>query len=205
MPPRLSKEEREKIIKDYENGIEHPDYMVVKNNLGTCVRRRKNASKKTSTPKEAPRSEDVPVNSVEVKEPEPQPQPQGKDKSWMNDIHYYNLNNTINMMNHNIQELNEKLSKYKTKQTKLKGKYKKLKHAIYDEDEDDEAPIEVGSVSRPVEEAPTEPVEQEEPQATPLSQPQTEEVVEEEVEEEPQQEVYVPVQRSRRCNFRSYF
>ena len=47
MSKRLSKEEKQKIIDDWNNGIEHPDYKVVKNNIGTVVRKRRYNKKKS--------------------------------------------------------------------------------------------------------------------------------------------------------------
>ena len=178
MSKRLSKDEIQKIIDDWNNGIEHPDYKVVKNNMGTVVRRRR-YNKKNSTgedEREAPAAHKnccSPLRSgrTEVKEPV-------KDKSWMRDIQYYNMNSTINMMSQSIRDLNERLTEYKNKQVKLKGKYKALKKAIYEDDEEES--VDVETVTKPVDEVVTEHVD---------------EVV------QPQQYM----KRSRRFNFGSYF
>ena len=121
----LTKEEKQKIIDDWNNGIEHPEYKVVKNNLGTVVRKRR-YNKKTDV-------EGVPLNKMEAKEQmadDMKSKGRDKDKEWMKGIHYYNLTNTIDMLSRNVRDLDERLTKYKTKQVKLKGKYKELKRAM---------------------------------------------------------------------------
>jgi vacuolar-type H+-ATPase subunit I/STV1 len=182
MSKRLSKEEKQKIIDDWNNGIEHPDYKVVKNNIGTVVRKRRYNKKKSDGEEEC---EGVAVNKTEVKEPVKGKEKE-KDKSWMRDIQYYNMNSTINMMSQSIRDLNERLTKYKNKQVKLKGKYKALKKAIYEDDEEES--VDVETVTKPVDEVVTEHVD---------------ESVSEHVDEVVQPQQYM--KRSRRFNFGSYF
>ena len=220
MSKRLSKDEIQKIIDDWNNGIEHPDYKVVKNNMGTVVRRRR-YNKKNSTGDAA--TEPAPATKTEVKEPV-------KDKSWMRDIQYYNLNSTINMMSQSIKDLNERLTEYKNKQVKLKGKYKALKKAIYEDDDDESVDVETATrtaarpcgAAEPVDEP--APCQAAEPPSEPVEEPVSERVDEpvsepagvaatEPADEPVQPQQYMPQQympqqymkRSRRFNFGSYF
>jgi DNA-binding FrmR family transcriptional regulator len=190
MSKRLSKEEKQKIIDDWNNGIEHPDYKVVKNNIGTVVRKRRYNKKKSDGEEEC---EEAAVNKTEVKEPAKSKEKE-KDKSWMRDIQYYNMNSTINMMSQSIRDLNERLTEYKNKQVKLKGKYKALKKAIYEDDEEES--VDVETVTKPVDEVVTEPVDD-------VVTEHVEEVVTEHVDEPVQPQQYM--KRSRRFNFGSYF
>jgi vacuolar-type H+-ATPase subunit I/STV1 len=190
MSKRLSKEEKQKIIDDWNNGIEHPDYKVVKNNIGTVVRKRRYNKKKSAGEEEC---EEAAVNKTEVKEPAKSKEKE-KDKSWMRDIQYYNMNSTINMMSQSIRDLNERLTEYKNKQVKLKGKYKALKKAIYEDDEEES--VDVETVTKPVDEVVTEQVDES------VSE-HVDEVVTEPVDEVVQPQQYM--KRSRRFNFGSYF
>lgn len=97
------------------------------------------------------KSEDNAVEPVNVTPDVPPP----KDKSWLDAIQYYNIGNTLAIMNQSLQNLNDKVDKYKTKTSKLKGKVKKLKRAMYEDDTDYVRSVdserEVESVSEPVE------------------------------------------------------
>ena len=181
MSKRLSKEEIQKIIDDWNNGIEHPDYKVVKNNIGTVVRKRRYNKRKSAGEEER---EAPPAHKTEVKEPVKDKEKE-KDKSWMRDIQYYNMNSAINMMSQSIKDLNERLTEYKNKQVKLKGKYKALKKAIYEDDEEES--VDVETVTKPVSFAPGH----------------VDEVVTEHVDEVVQPQQFM--KRSRRFNFGSYF
>ena len=125
---RLSKEERERIIAEIESGVENPDYVIRINKLGKCLCQRHPKKRVRKTVQ----SDDSAVEPVSVAPDVPPP----KDKSWLDAIQYYNLGNTLTMMNHSLQNLNERVDKYKAKTSKLKGKYKKLKRAIYEDDTD---------------------------------------------------------------------
>ena len=203
MSKRLSKEEIQKIIDDWNNGIEHPDYKVVKNNIGTVVRKRRYNKRKSAGEEER---EAPPAHKTEIKEPVKDKEKE-KDKSWMRDIQYYNMNSAINMMSQSIRDLNERLTKYKNKQVKLKGKYKALKKAIYEDDEEES--VDVETVTKPVDEIATEHVDE-------IATEHADEVVTEHADDAPTEHAdevvrpqqYMPQQymkRSRRFNFGSYF
>lgn len=168
----LSPERRQEIIDNEAKGIQDPDYMVLHTKLGIQVRKRKNAVK----PK---KSEEVPVHSEPVVEPPPPPKEEKKkkkDKSWKDDIQYYNLQSSMQMVTDNIKRIDEQMNKYKEKQKKLKGKYKKLKKFVTEDDED------IMEISKPIDEVPVkeeEPVKKEEPKK----------------EEEPPQQYYAFVGR----------
>lgn len=154
---RLSKEERERIIAEIESGIDNQDYRIVNHSkFGKCLRpkhNKKRVSENTNNMNISVNSGEneniggvsIPVNDIQ----------HAKDKSWLDAIQYYNLGNTITMMNQNLQNLNERIDKYKAKTSKLKGKYKKLKRAIYEDDSEYihnvDGEREIESVSVPVE------------------------------------------------------
>ena len=198
MTKSLTKEEKQKIIDDWNKGIEHPDYIVYKNNMGICVRKRKYTKKKKVG--ESEMSLNGIVNKTEVKEPDEAERNngKGKDKSWMNAIHYYNLNNTIDMMSRNIRDLDERLTKYTTKQVKLKGKYKELKKAIYDDDEEE---MELETVTKVV-----PPVIEEEIRVEEEPEDEKEEIEQDVMEFQPaEMNRGRYIRRSRGFNFGSYF
>ena len=205
MSKRLSKEEIQKIIDDWNNGIEHPDYKVVKNNIGTVVRKRRYNKRKSAGEEER---EAPPAHKTEIKEPVKDKEKE-KDKSWMRDIQYYNMNSAINMMSQSIKDLNERLTEYKNKQVKLKGKYKALKKAIYEDDEEES--VDVETVTKPVSFAPEHVDEVVTEHVDEVVTEHVDEVVTEHVDEvvtEHVDEVVQPQQfmkRSRRFNFGSYF
>ena len=134
---RLTTAERNKIIYDYDRGVDNPiwEVIITKSNK-KIVRRKKdpeaNFSEISGLTKSVPEPK---ISHV----PEPKISQPTDNKDWMTSIQYYNVQNTFNeQFLKQLDELNNKITHQNNKHKKLKTKYKKLKRSLYSDDSDNE-------------------------------------------------------------------
>ena len=139
---RLTTAERNKIIYDYDRGVDNPIWEVVITKTNKKIVRRKKDPEANFSPisgltKSEPKSEPEPKISHEsVNNNSP---PSNSDKSWLSSIQYYNVQNAFNeQLLKQLDELNNKITHQNNKHKKLKTKYKKLKRSIFSDDSDNE-------------------------------------------------------------------
>lgn len=127
---RLTTAERNKIIYDYERGVDNPIWEVVITKTNKKIVRRKKDP-------EANFSEiSGLIKSVTKQDPEPEA---NSDKAWLSSIQYYNVQNSFNeQLLKQLDELNNKINHQNNKHKKLKTKYKKLKRSLFSDDSDNE-------------------------------------------------------------------
>lgn len=133
---RLTTAERNKIIYDYDRGVSNPiwEVIITKSNK-KVVRRKKDPEANFSPISGLTKSEPEPV----VEPPSQQPAQINSDKSWMESIQYYNVQNSFNeQLLKQLDELNNKIIHQNNKHKKLKTKYKKLKRSLFSDDSDNE-------------------------------------------------------------------
>ena len=138
---RLTTAERNKIIYDYERGVDNPIWEVVITKTNKKIVRRKKDP-------EANFSEISGLTkSVTKQDPEPEA---NSDKSWLSSIQYYNVQNSFNeQLLKQLDELNNKINHQNNKHKKLKTKYKKLKRSLYSDDSDNEIRPEEPVINEP--------------------------------------------------------
>ena len=151
---RLTTAERNKIIYDYERGVDNPIWEVVITKTNKKIVRRKkdpeaNFSEISGLIKSEPKREPEPKIS---REPEANNSPPtNSDKSWLSSIQYYNVQNSFNeQLLKQLDELNNKINHQNNKHKKLKTKYKKLKRSLYSDDSDNETHPEENVNNEPV-------------------------------------------------------
>lgn len=138
---RLTTAERNKIIYDYDRGVDNPIWEVVITKTNKKIVRRKKDPEANFSPisgltKSEPNSE--PKSEPHPSQPEPEPQP-ASNKDWLSSIQYYNVQNSFNeQLLKQLDELNNKITHQNNKHKKLKTKYKKLKKSIFSDDSDNE-------------------------------------------------------------------
>lgn len=144
---RLTTAERNKIIYDYDRGVDNPIWEVVITKTNKkIVRRKKDPEANFSPISGLTKSEQEPKISHE---PEPNISPQNKD--WLSSIQYYNVQNSFNeQLLKQLDELNNKITHQNNKHKKLKTKYKKLKKSIFSDDSDNETHLEEPVTEEPV-------------------------------------------------------
>ena len=128
---RLTTAERNKIIYDYDRGVDNPIWEVIITKTNKKVVRRK----------KDPEANFSPVSGLTKSEPKPEPEPSRptSNKDWINSIQYYNVQNSFNeQLLKQLDELNNKINHQNNKHKKLKTKYKKLKRSIFSDDSDNE-------------------------------------------------------------------
>ena len=136
---RLTTAERNKIIYDYDRGVDNPIWEVVITKTNKKIVRRK----------KDPEANFSPVSGLIKSEPKSEPQPSQQNtsvsddptgnKDWMTSIQYYNVQNSFNeQLLKQLDELNNKITQQNNKHKKLKTKYKKLKKSIFSDDSDNE-------------------------------------------------------------------
>ena len=134
---RLTTAERNKIIYDYDRGVDNPIWEVVITKTNKKIVRRK----------KDPEANFSPISGLTKSEPkishEPEakisPSPTNSNKDWMESIQYYNVQNSFNeQLLKQLDELNNKINHQNNKHKKLKTKYKKLKKSLYSDDSDNE-------------------------------------------------------------------
>ena len=142
---RLTTAERNKIIYDYDRGVNNPIWEVIITKSNKKVVRRK----------KDPEASFSPISGLIKSEPEPEPQPLptapiNSDKSWMESIQYYNVQNSFNeQLLKQLDELNNKINHQNNKHKKLKIKYKKLKRSLFSDDSDNEEQPEEPVINEP--------------------------------------------------------
>ena len=135
---RLTTAERNKIIYDYDRGVDNPIWEVVITKTNKKIVRRKkdpeaNFSQISGLTKSEPKSEPEP----KANNSESNISPQNKD--WLTSIQYYNVQNSFNeQLLKQLDELNNKITHQNNKHKKLKTKYKKLKRSLYSDDSDND-------------------------------------------------------------------
>lgn len=150
---RLTTAERNKIIYDYDRGVDNPIWEVVITKTNKKIVRRK----------KDPEANFSPISGLTKSEPEQQPsqQPlqqqsrlsddQTSNKDWMTSIQYYNIQNSFNeQFLKQLDELNNKITHQNNKHKKLKTKYKKLKKSIFSDDSDNDTHSEEPVINEPV-------------------------------------------------------
>ena len=130
---RLTTAERNKIIYDYDRGVDNPIWEVIITKTNKKVVRRK----------KDPEANFSPVSGLTKSEPKSEPKPElpqpTSNKDWINSIQYYNVQNSFNeQLLKQLDELNNKINHQNNKHKKLKTKYKKLKRSIFSDDSDNE-------------------------------------------------------------------
>lgn len=132
---RLTTAERNKIIYDYDRGVNNPIWEVVITKTNKKIVRRK----------KDPEANFSPISGLTKSEPEPKISHESVDsnqqpnKDWMESIQYYNVQNSFNeQLLKQLDELNNKINHQNNKHKKLKTKYKKLKHSLFSDDSDNE-------------------------------------------------------------------
>ena len=126
---RLTTAERNKIIYDYDRGVDNPIWEVVITKTNKKIVRRK----------KDPEANFSPISGLTKSVPEPKPEPVDNNKSWIRSIQYYNVQNSFNeQLLKQLDELNNKINHQNNKHKKLKTKYKKLKKSIFSDDSDNE-------------------------------------------------------------------
>ena len=128
---RLTTAERNKIIYDYDRGVDNPIWEVIITKTNKKVVRRK----------KDPESHFSPISGLTKSEPKPEPKPEPVDnnKSWIESIQYYNVQNSFNeQLLKQLDELNNKINHQNNKHKKLKTKYKKLKQSLFSDDSDND-------------------------------------------------------------------
>lgn len=143
---RLTTAERNKIIYDYDRGVDNPIWEVVITKTNKKIVRRKKDP-------EANFSE-ISGLTKSVHEPEPKisHEPEANsDKSWLSSVQYYNVQNSFNeQLLKQLDELNNKINHQNNKHKKLKTKYKKLKRSLYSDDSDNETHPEEPVINEPI-------------------------------------------------------
>ena len=165
---RLTTAQRNKIIYDFERGINDPvwEVIIAKNNK-RIVRMRKvpltqpetnNSHNSVTNPSTIDTSANGPSDLRHFMPNDsraPPSVPQNKD--WMASIQYYNVQNSFNeQLMKQIDELNNKITHQNNKHKKLKTKYKKLKRSIFSDDSD--GPEDLSSANDPEDEPNTTPI-----------------------------------------------
>ena len=138
---RLTTAERNKIIYDYDRGVNNPIWEVIITKTNKKVVRRK----------KDPEANFSPISGLTKSEPQPQLSQQpsqqntsvsndpAQNKDWMESIQYYNVQNSFNeQLLKQLDELNNKITHQNNKHKKLKTKYKKLKKSIFSDDSDND-------------------------------------------------------------------
>lgn len=145
---RLTTAERNKIIYDYDRGVDNPIWEVVITKTNKKIVRRKKDLEANFSP----------ISGLTKSEPEPkpeanisQPSPPTSNKDWMESIQYYNVQNSFNeQLLKQLDELNNKINHQNNKHKKLKTKYKKLKRSLYSDDSDNEIQTEEPINNEPI-------------------------------------------------------
>lgn len=145
---RLTTAERNKIIYDYDRGVDNPiwEVIITKTNK-KVVRRKKDPEANFSPISGLTKSE--PERKISH-EPEANNSPPTSDKSWLSSVQYYNVQNAFNeQLLKQLDELNNKITHQNNKHKKLKTKYKKLKRSLYSDDSDNETQPEEPIINEP--------------------------------------------------------
>ena len=142
---RLTTAERNKIIYDYDRGVDNPIWEVVITKTNKKIVRRKKDPEANFSPisgltKSEPKTESVVDSSHEPVD----------NKSWMESIQYYNVQNSFNeQLLKQLDELNNKITHQYNKHKKLKTKYKKLKKSIFSDDSDNDTHTDEPVINEP--------------------------------------------------------
>ena len=146
---RLTTAERNKIIYDYDRGVDNPiwEVIITKSNK-KVVRRKKDPEANFSPISGLTKSEPLPEAN---NSPPLQPSSPTNNKDWMESIQYYNVQNAFNeQLLKQLDELNNKITHQNNKHKKLKTKYKKLKRSLYSDDSDNETHTDEPVINEPV-------------------------------------------------------
>lgn len=145
---RLTTAERNKIIYDYDRGVSNPiwEVIITKSNK-KVVRRKKDPEANFSPISGLTKSEPEPVVDSSL----PPPALTNSDKTWMESIQYYNVQNSFNeQLLKQLDELNNKINHQNNKHKKLKTKYKKLKRSLFSDDSDNDTQPEEPVINEPI-------------------------------------------------------
>ena len=127
----INKNVRDNIIEDYKNGIEHNDYKVTPLSNGKYRVKRINENDSVAENKVATKNAETKVS-----------------KNNMNDIIYYNINNTLNeQIVNTIHELTKRVDSLSNKHKKMKNKYKRLKDTLFTTEEDENEDVSVAGIN----------------------------------------------------------